>query len=172
MRTLRAIINGVDCLSEWTGKVASWVVLAMVLAVSYNVFMRYALNAPTIWSFDLNYMLGGSMMALGQAFVYKHKGHARIDVISMHFPWKTKVIIDIVFTALLFLPVFFMVSKVYWGDFVHSVVIKETMQQSAWYPLAWPFKLMLATGFSFFFLQGIANFIKDVAQLITGSERL
>ncbi|HHE41245.1 MAG TPA: TRAP transporter small permease subunit [Dehalococcoidia bacterium] len=169
MNVLQRLVAVVDRVSGFVGRVASWVILAMILVVCYNVAMRYVFNSPTAWSFDMNYMLGGSMMALGQALVHRDNGHVRIDVISNRFPERSRLILEIVFTVILFIPVFFMVSQVYWSDFIHAVQIGETMQQSAWYPLAWPFKLMLALGFSFFLIQGLANLVKYIARLAMGS---
>ena len=67
---------------------------------------------------------------------------------------------------LFFTPVFFLISRVYWLDFVNAVVIGEKSNQSSWYPLLWPFKLTLAVGFTLFLLQGLANAIRDLLQLV------
>lgn len=144
----------------------------MIVTVCYEVFMRYFLNNPTLWYSDLNYMLGGSMMAIGQALVFKHGGHVRVDVVSLRFSEQTKLIIDIFFTVVVFIPGFVFLSRAYWGDAIFAFKIKETIMSSTWYPPAWPFRAALATGFSLFLLQGVANLVKDVIQLATRGKQL
>ena len=43
-------INALDGLSEFTGKAVSWLYIPMVAALVFEVVMRYAFHAPTIWS--------------------------------------------------------------------------------------------------------------------------
>ena len=46
-------INALDGLSEFTGKTVSWLYIPMVAALVFEVVMRYAFQAPTIWSMDV-----------------------------------------------------------------------------------------------------------------------
>ena len=172
MRGLKASVSFIGLVSEWTGKTVMWVVVAMVLTICYNVFMRYALNAPTLWSFDINYMMGGTLMILGMAYVQKHRRHVGVDALSAGFSDKTKLIIDIVFTAVFFIPVLFMVSRTFWLDCIHAFVIGETTQTSVWFVPIWPFKAVLAVGFSLFGLQGLATLVEDLYKLAKGGKTL
>src|SRR5919109_1596511 len=45
----------IDSLSTWVGKAFAWLILVLTLGVSYEVFVRYALRAPTTWAFDFSY---------------------------------------------------------------------------------------------------------------------
>ena len=171
MNCVRIILQAVEWLSEWSGRVAGMLVLVMIFVVCYNVFLRYVFLRPTIWSYDTNYMLGGSMMVIGLAVVLKHGGHVRIDILSVRFSKKTKLIIEIVFTLCVFIPALLMISRVYWVDVFRAIEIGETLMRSSWYPVSWPFKAMLATGFSLFLLQGMVNVIKDVAALVGGGQQ-
>lgn len=168
----RNIVSGVEWLSEWSGRIVGFLILGMIVTVCYEVFMRYLFNNPTIWYYDVNYMLGGSLMVIGQAYVFKHGGHVRIDILSVKFSEKTKLIIDIFFTVVVFIPVFIMLSKVYWGDVFYAIKIGQTLMRSSWYPVAWPFKAALAIGFTLFLIQGIANLIKDISQLVTKGKQI
>ncbi|MEE9399350.1 MAG: TRAP transporter small permease subunit [Dehalococcoidales bacterium] len=168
----RKIVSGIEWLSEWSGRIAGFFILGMIFAVCYEVFMRYLFNSPTLWYSDVNYMLGGSLMAIGQALVFKRGGHVRIDVVSTRFSENTKVNIDIFFTVFVFIPVFIMLNKVYWGDVAYAIKISQTLMRSTWYPPSWPFKAALATGFALFLIQGVANLIKDVTQLATRGKQI
>jgi TRAP-type mannitol/chloroaromatic compound transport system permease small subunit len=47
MIVLRKILVLIDNISEWTGKIFSFLTLVLMLTVVYDVAMRYLLNRPT-----------------------------------------------------------------------------------------------------------------------------
>jgi TRAP-type mannitol/chloroaromatic compound transport system permease small subunit len=91
-----------------------------------------------------------------------------VDLIYSKFPTKVKLIIDIVFTAIFFFPLFFMLTKVSVEHAFWSYSVNEIDTESVWFPIIWPFKIAVALGYGLLFLQGVANFLKDVTQLIQG----
>ena len=63
---MRKLLNFIDKCSACVGYVAAWIVLPLIFATVYEVFSRYALNAPTIWAYELGYMATGSGFLLGE----------------------------------------------------------------------------------------------------------
>ena len=53
-----------DGLSEWVGRVISWLALVLILTLIYEVGSRYFFNAPTIWSHELSTMIFGAFAIL------------------------------------------------------------------------------------------------------------
>jgi TRAP-type mannitol/chloroaromatic compound transport system permease small subunit len=168
MKTIQKIYNGISLLSEWSGRAVGWLLVPLIIAIAYDVFMRYVLNAPTIWSFALSYMLGATIIMIGFAYVLYHRGHVSVDLIYSKLPTKVKLIIDIVFAVIFFFPLFFMLTKVSFEHAFWSCSVNEIATDTVWYPIIWPFKIVVALGFALLFLQGVANFLKDVTQLIQG----
>jgi len=162
------VFDGIGLVSEWSGRAIRWLLVPLILSVVYDVFMRYVLNAPTIWSFTLSYLLGATMIVVGFAYVLRHRGHVSVDLIHSKFPTRVKLIIEVVFTAVLFFPLFFMLAKVFVQHAWWSYSVDEIATDSVWYPTIWPFKIALAYGFVLLFLQGIVNFAQDVARLARG----
>ena len=68
MENTNKFLSVLDGISEWSGKTVSWLVLVLTLVIGYEIVMRYLFNAPTKWSFDISYMLGGSYFLLGEAY--------------------------------------------------------------------------------------------------------
>ena len=68
---LRAVLRGIDAFSNWSGRIFSLLIFPLVLGITYEVIVRYAFNAPTIWAYDVSYMLYGShfMLEIGRAHV-------------------------------------------------------------------------------------------------------
>jgi TRAP-type mannitol/chloroaromatic compound transport system permease small subunit len=105
---------------------------------------------------------------IGFAYVLYHRGHVSVDLIYSKFPTKVKLIINVVFTVIFFFPLFFMLAKVSIEHALWSCSVNEIATDTVWYPIIWPFKIAVALGFCLLFLQGVANFLKDVVQLIQG----
>jgi len=168
MKAIQKVCNGISLLSEWSGRAVRWLLVPLIISIAYDVFMRYVFNAPTIWSFSLSYMLGGTVEMIGFAYVLHHRGHVSVDLIYVKFPIKIKLIINVVFTAIFFLPLFFMLSKVSVEHAYWSCSVNEIATESVWYPIIWPFKIAVALGFCLLFLQGVANFLKDITALVKG----
>ncbi|MGZ8203425.1 MAG: TRAP transporter small permease subunit, partial [Burkholderiales bacterium] len=59
------VVRAIDRFTDTTGTWVAWLNLPLVLVVCYEVIARYAFSAPTLWSFDLTYMLYGTIFMLG-----------------------------------------------------------------------------------------------------------
>lgn len=75
MRRLVRIAQVIEAVSDRTGRAVAIAMPLMVLAIGWEVFARYALNAPTIWAYDSALMLWawmglvGGAMEIGRAHV-------------------------------------------------------------------------------------------------------
>ena len=66
-----------DAISAWFGKAFAWCILIMTFGVGYEVFVRYVLRDPTVWSFDLTLIMYGSLFMIGGAYTLSRDGHVR-----------------------------------------------------------------------------------------------
>lgn len=164
---MSALVRVIERITGSVGLLIAWVVFPLILASVYEVFARYALNAPTIWAFELGYMAMGIHALMGAAFALRERAHIRIDVVYLHFPDKVKAIIDTVGYLVLFMPVICWVSFGLWEYWVEAYVNNEHSGQSAWNPIIWPFRLSFFLGFALLALQGLAELIKCV-QFLSG----
>ena len=46
------------------GRAFGWCILILTLSVSYEVFVRYVLNAPTVWSMDMMIQMYGALFLM------------------------------------------------------------------------------------------------------------
>lgn len=150
----------VDKFSELTGKAVSWLMVLLVLEVSYDVTMRYAFNRPTVWSYDISYMLSGTIIMLAAAWVMVLDGHIALDVLSNKFSSRTKLILDVVFFIICVFPVLYFLFKhsltVTWT----AVSIYERSSVSFWRAQIWPYRIVISAGFLFLLLQSIATLVR------------
>ena len=61
-------LHFIDSLSTWVGKSFGWLILVLTLGVSYEVFVRYVLGAPTTWALEFSYFTYGAMFLMAGAF--------------------------------------------------------------------------------------------------------
>jgi TRAP-type mannitol/chloroaromatic compound transport system permease small subunit len=77
---MRAYIRFADSLSAWVAKAFAWTIMVMTLGVSYEVFVRYILKSPTVWAFDVSYIMYGTLFMLGGAYTLSRDAHVRADI--------------------------------------------------------------------------------------------
>lgn len=170
MEQLKKFLKVVDAISERTGRMVGWIAAPMILSLIYEVFARYIFQRPTIWSYEITYMIYGTHFLLGAAYTLKVKGHIRIDIVYMHFSPRAQAFIDVMGYLLIFFPVTVVLIVSGFDMARDAFVIKEVSQFTPWQPVLWPFKSMIFVGFALFFLQGLAEFARSVVLLIRGEE--
>ena len=101
---LIAITALIDRFTDTTGLLVAWLNLPLVLAVCYEVVARYFFNAPTIWVFDVTYMLYGTIFMLGAAYALHKGAHIRTDFFFEGWSIRTKGVIDSIAYLVFFFP--------------------------------------------------------------------
>jgi TRAP-type mannitol/chloroaromatic compound transport system permease small subunit len=167
---IQGLLQRIDQLSVYFAKAVSLAVLAMVVTIAYDVILRYVFRSPTVWQYDTSYMLGGSVIILGAAYVHLKRRHVRVDLIYNRFSPRTKLILDVVFTLLFFFPLLTGLIIVSAGYAIHAYQVKEFSEVGFWRPLMWPFRSVIPVGLAVLWLQGLANFIRDIHMLAKGKE--
>ena len=94
----------IDSLSTWIGKAFAWLILVLTLGISYEVFVRYALRAPTTWAFDISYITYGAMFLMAGAYTLVRNQHVRADVLYRFWRPRTQAAMDLLLYILFFLP--------------------------------------------------------------------
>jgi len=159
---MKKILRVIDSISRWSGLIARWACLALVLALTYEVVSRYVFDRPTIWAHEMSMMLGVFLVTIGWAYVHLNRGHVRVDVFYTRLSPKGKAITDIACFLVFFLPLLlvliFAAGKMAWDAYVFH----EVLMASFWYPPALPIRLVVVVGLCTFLLQGLAEFIRDV----------
>lgn len=160
---VRRLITAIDTFTDWTGKALAWLTaLPLVFVVVYEVIRRYFFNDPTVWAFDISYMLYGSLFMLGAAYTLLHQGHIRTDMFYNRWSPRVQGLVDSLLYLLIFFPglLFFLLAG--WEKTVHSWSIAETSELSPWRPIIYPFRAVIPVAAGLLLLQGISEFVKAV----------
>ena len=92
--TLIKAVRVIDRFTDTTGTWIAWLNLILVVVVVWEVAARYLFNAPTVWSYDLTYMLYGAIFMLGSAYALHKGAHIRTDFFWEKWSIRTKGMID------------------------------------------------------------------------------
>ena len=166
----RGLVRACDGISEWTGKTASWLVWPLMLAITYEVVCRYALNAPTVWAYDMSYMIGGSMMALGMGYVLQERGHVRVDILYDMLSMRMRRLLDLIFTVLFFFPITAAFVYLSWQYALLAWVRGERSGYGIWEPTLIPFRTVVFVAWTVLLLAGIAWFTRTLVALVRGKK--
>jgi len=149
-----------DGLSIWTGKAISWLILPMIGALAYEVFMRYLFRAPTIWAMDIAVITFGIHFMIGSPYCLQQGQHIKCDFLYNMWSTRKKAMTDMVNYVIFFFPVHFLFLYVGWGYAYRSWAILETSIASPWMPWIWPVKMAIPIMVFLSILQGVSDFIK------------
>jgi len=159
----------IDSLSAWVGKSFAWLILVLTFGVSYEVFVRYVLRAPTTWAFDISYITYGAMFLMAGAYTLARNGQVRGDVVYRLWRPRVQATIDLVLYLIFFLPAVAAFIYAGWGYAMMSVQFREVSIFSPAGVPVFPLKALIpVTGF-LLLLQGIAEIIRCVLCIRGGS---
>ncbi len=163
-------VRTIDKFTDTTGNWVAWLNVPLVLAVSYEVIARYAFGAPTIWSFDVTYMLYGTIFMLGAAYALHKGAHIRTDFFYDKWTVKTRGMVDSISYVVFFFPSLIMLLVASSSEAWSSFTIHETSEQTPWRPILWPYKGVVPLTCVLLMVQGVSEVIKSTWAWRTGIE--
>lgn len=168
MNTFISLAKFIDRLSIWTGKAVAWLGLILILELVYDTAARYIFNAPTEWSYDISYMLYGTMFMIGASYTLLLDEHVRIGVFYDRVSRRNKAIINVVGYIIFFFPV--TISLLYYGaEFaITSWKMTEHSGVSMWSPPIYPFKTIIPVTAFLLLLQGSVEFVRSLLYITKG----
>jgi TRAP-type mannitol/chloroaromatic compound transport system permease small subunit len=167
---LVAVVRVIDRFTDGTGIWIALLNVPMMLAVAYEVMMRYVFDAPTVWVFDFTYMMYGSIFMLGSAYALHKGAHIRTDFFFERWSIRTKGVIDSVAYIVFFFPSLIVFMVVSAGEARYAYSIMELSEQTPWRPVLWPFKTVVPVAALLLLVQGISETIKSVYAARLGIE--
>src|SRR5438093_13660237 len=123
-RLIKAV-NIIDKFTDTTGTWVAWLNVPLVVAVAFEVISRYLFNAPTLWSFDVTYMLYGTIFMLGAAYALHKGAHIRTDFFYEKWSAQTKGMVDSLSYLLFFFPSLIMLFLACGSEAVSASSIPE-----------------------------------------------
>jgi TRAP-type mannitol/chloroaromatic compound transport system permease small subunit len=165
---MEKVLQVIDGVSEWTGKLGSFLIAVLTVIICYDVSLRYIFNMPTAWGYDITYMMYGAYSMLGMAYCEKLKSHVRMDMVYALLSTRGKAWVDAICYLLLFFPALIIITYKCGDQAIWSLLSGERSSGSVWRPLLGPFKLVITFGLLLFILQGMASFLRALSIAVKG----
>ncbi|TDJ20467.1 MAG: TRAP transporter small permease subunit [Gammaproteobacteria bacterium] len=154
--------------SERTGMLVSWLVLAMVLLVSYDVAMRYFFQSGSVALQEMEWHLFSLIFLIGAAYTLKHDDHVRLDLFykSKFMDDRRRAWIDLFGSIFLLIPFCILIILSAWPFVYQSYIHLEGSPDPGGLPYRWILKASIPLGFTFLLLQGVSEIVKNLSTVL------
>jgi TRAP-type mannitol/chloroaromatic compound transport system permease small subunit len=166
---LNRFIYAVDQFSKSVGHAFAWCIVTLTLGTCYEVFMRYLLNNPTSWAFDMSYLMYGAVFYMAGAYTLSRGGHVRADMFYRKWKPRTQARVELLLLITFFFPGVLALVYSGWGYGIQSLhILESSVNSPAGVPI-WPLKMMIPVGATLLALQGVAELLRCVVCLKQGN---
>jgi len=162
----------IDGLSEWTGHLIAWLVLGLVLLVTYDVAMRYFFRSGSIAVQELEWHLFAVIFLLGAAYTFKHDDHVRLDLFykSRFMDDYRRALLNLIGGVFLLVPFCLLIIISSWPFVSQSYIHLEGSPDPGGLPYRWLLKASIPLGFVLLLIQGIADILKNLIRILDRSK--
>lgn len=161
-------IHAIEELSIWIGRTFGWCILILTLSVAYEVFVRYVLNAPTVWAFDMMVQMYGALFLMAGPYALAQDTHVRADVVYRLLSVRWQARIDLILYFCFFFPG--MLALAWYGAEIaaDSWRYKEVSWNSPARIQIYFFKTLIPLAAGLFIVQGIAECMRCYLAIKSG----
>jgi TRAP-type mannitol/chloroaromatic compound transport system permease small subunit len=171
---MQSLLHGIDQLSKSVGHAFAWCIVVMTLGTTYEVFVRYVLDDPTGWAFDMSSILYGGLFLMAGAYALSRGSHVRGDIFYRLMPNRVQAGIELVLFIFFFYPGILALMYSGWHYSMDSMRIREVSVNSPIGVPIWQLKLIIPSAASLLAIQGIAEMLRCIVCIRSGQwpERL
>jgi TRAP-type mannitol/chloroaromatic compound transport system permease small subunit len=164
-------VKVVDGISRFTGGLAAWLIIPLLLVVVYEVAARHFFNAPSGWGYDTLWMIFSAQFLIGGAYTLLQKSHIRIDIVYNRLSDRSRLVYDLLIYLIVFLvpAVLFIWAGVHFA--ADAFASDERLSTTNWFFPSGPSKSLIPIGFFLLALQCIAEIIRCIKALAERSGR-
>jgi TRAP-type mannitol/chloroaromatic compound transport system permease small subunit len=164
----QSFVLNIDRFSAAVGKAFAWYILILTFGETYEVFVRYVMDDPTTWAYDVSYNMYGALFFMAGAYTLSRNAHVRVDI--WHRMWRPRVQagIDLLLYFVFFFPG--IIALMYAG-YVYAGESWRYHEVSVFSPYdipIFPLKTLIPAGAVMLFVQGIAEVVRCVMCLRQG----
>jgi len=165
---LKTSLRFIDNMSEWSGRIVSWLIYGVLGTLIYEIFARYLFNKPTIWAHETSSFFFGTYFILGAAYCLRNDGMIFVDIFSSRLSQRKQAVLNVV-TFIFFLMVCITLIWAGGQDAIYSWNVLEH-SNTTWGPPLYPLRMVIPVGAVLLLLQGFGRFVRDASIAFTGKE--
>jgi len=165
---MRLFFRAIYALSDYSGRIFSYLVFIGAVMLSWEVVSRYVFDAPTIWAHGYSQRIFGSYFVMVGAFTLVHNGHVRVDLLTVKRSFRVRKFLDLINYAFLMIWGSVLITEG-WRFFLASWKLREVDEMALAHPI-YPIKFILVVGGLLITLQAISYFIQTAISMVQGEE--
>jgi TRAP-type mannitol/chloroaromatic compound transport system permease small subunit len=143
--------------------------LVLTLSVVYEVFVRYVLNAPTVWAFDMMVQMYGALFVMAGPYALAQDTHVRADVVYRLIPVRWQARLDFVLYFVFFFPGMLALFWYGWEIAADSWRYKEVSWNSPARIQIYFFKTLIPLAGALLIIQGISECMRCILAMKSGT---
>ena len=165
---MQRLLLTIDKISTFIGQAFSWLIVALTLMITWEVFSRYVLDHPHSWAFDVMIIMYGTLFMMAGAYTLSKNGHVRGDVLYGFFPPRLQASFDLILYIVFFIPGVIALAYAGWIYAGESWAIRERSSVMSDGPFIYPFKSFIPIAGAFLLVQGVVEIIRCVIAIKQG----
>jgi len=151
----------IDKIAMFIGRITMILIISMTCVMLYEVFLRYAIEAPTLWANELTLWIGGFVFMLSGIYAMQQRSHIRIFILYDVLPRWAQHICDTIWVALLWFFMICMVFGSYKQVFINKLYKWQTFGTAFDPPLPATIQPMILIVIMLISVQALLNLISD-----------
>lgn len=157
---LSLIVRGIGVVSTVAGVASALMILAAVGITCQMIWVRFVMNASTIWQTEAVIFLVIAATLVGLPYVQLLRGHVNVDLVPMMLPHRLRQALAMV-TLLLTMA---LIGVMAWYGFEMFEIAHRRgwRTDTVWGPRLWVPYLALPVGFGLYLLQLVADLIETL----------
>jgi len=166
---MKSVIHAIESFNIWIGRAFGWCILVLTLSVVYEVFVRYVLNAPTVWAFDMMVQMYGALFVMAGPYALAQDTHVRADVVYRLIPVRWQARVDFVLYFVFFFPGMLALFWYGWEIAADSWRYKEVSWNSPARIQIYFFKTLIPLAGALLIIQGISECMRCILAMKSGT---
>jgi TRAP-type mannitol/chloroaromatic compound transport system permease small subunit len=158
---LRELARRIDRFQDALGRALSWLMLAMVLTVFFDVVSRYALSTTYVFTQELEWYIFAVAYLMAGGYVMLWDEHVRVDIMYSRLSPRKKAWLDLILLFVFFFPSALLVIYTTWPFFRNAWMVYEGSPDPGGIPARWALKGVIIVAFGILAVQGLSQAIKN-----------
>lgn len=154
----------IDRISDATGRLASWLLLAMTLALAAIIILA-RFKTGFVWLQDLVIYMHGIAFMAAAAHTLLHDGHVRIDIFYSRFDERKKAVVNALGVLLFLLPTCAVIFYYSFDYVIDSWKVKEGAQVAGGVPATFILKTFIWAYVFLMAAQGLSLLLGSIAAI-------
>jgi TRAP-type mannitol/chloroaromatic compound transport system permease small subunit len=165
VKFLNSYVKFVDKLNATIGKQTSWLTLALVLVVVFDVVIRYVFNESSVAMQELEWHLFAILFLMGTAYTLQKDDHVRVDLFYSKFNVRQKAWLNIAGTIIFLIPFSLLIIYASQNYVLNSFAMKDSSPDPGGLPARYILKAFIPLSFLFLLLQGVSLLFKSIIDI-------